>query len=73
MEESIWQAKLDSIYQCQVTRLNERQGQLSVLNESTGETLLNATVPLAYGAAFGPDIAGVASWQDMCVSVVDKQ
>lgn len=66
----IWESKLDDKWNCVVTRTAEYSGQLTVSDRE--ETILSETVPLAYGAAFGPDISDVATWQDMCVDVVDK-
>ncbi|MCK9532881.1 MAG: hypothetical protein M0R77_20555 [Gammaproteobacteria bacterium] len=68
--EVIWESKLDDKWDCIVTRVSEYQGRLIVSDKD--EIILNESVPLAYGAAFGPDIDDVAQWQDKCVEVVDK-
>lgn len=34
-------------------------------------TLLHQDVPLAYGAAFGPDIDDVAAWESACIQAID--
>lgn len=68
--EVIWESKLDDKWDCSVIRLTESTGRLVVCDDK--ETILNERVSLSYGAMFGPDIADVTLWQDMCVDIVDK-
>lgn len=66
----VWEAELDGKYQCRVERTKDYKGRLTV---SCGELeILNEEVGLSYGAIFGPDVADVALWEDMCVAAVDK-
>lgn len=67
----IWEAKLDETFQCAVVRTGSSSGQLTVKADN-GKLLLDEVVALSYGAAFGPDIDDVQTWEDMCVAVVDK-
>lgn len=67
----IWEAELDKVYHCEVVRLEERKGQLTVKNVETNKVLLDQEVSLSYGAMFGPDVDDVAHWQDLCVNAVD--
>jgi hypothetical protein len=69
--DKIWEAKLDGKFQCEVTRLGDYKGLLTVTNMETSEELLSEEVGLAYGAPFGPDVDDVAQWQDRVVQVVD--
>lgn len=73
MIDIVWQSKLDNKFQCEVVRLTDRTGKLTVLDEDNSKVLLEQEVGLSYGAQFGPDIGDVAYWQDLCVNVVDKQ
>ena len=73
MSETIWESKLDDIYDCKVIRLGERTGRLIVTNTSNGSVLLEQDVGLSYGAVFGPDSEDVANWHDLCVGAVDSQ
>lgn len=69
--DTIWESKLDEVYDCKVTRLGEYRGKLTV-SDLFGRTLFEREVGLLYGAVFGPDIDDVALWEDMCVSFVNK-
>ena len=68
----IWEAELDGIYKCSVTRINKRGGNLRVVESATERELLNQDVGLLYGAQFGPDIEDVEKWQSICTAVVDR-
>jgi|SoiMethySBSTD1v2_1073268.scaffolds.fasta_scaffold08041_15 hypothetical protein len=50
---------------------NPRLGQLTVVLNETGETLLDKEVNLAFGAIFGPDVADVEAWINDSVEVID--
>lgn len=66
----IWEATLDDVYKCQVQRIDESTGELTVQSPTQG-LILKEVVRLSYGAAFGPDAGDVAEWQEQCVRVVD--
>jgi hypothetical protein len=68
----LWQAILDEKYGCSVVRIDGRQGRLVVANEETKEVLLDQLVGLSYGALFGPDTDDVASWQTICIDLIDN-
>lgn len=72
-EQIIWEAGLDSKFQCKVVRTTDGKGTLTVVEEATGRVLLNTRVPLSYGAMFGPDVDDVAYWREMCIEAVDSQ
>lgn len=67
----VWQAILDGKYGCSVARTADG-GRLVVANEETQEILLDRPVTLMYGAPFGPDVADVALWEEICIGVVDN-
>jgi hypothetical protein len=67
----VWEAKLDEVYDCKVTRIDEYKGRLTV-TDLFDKVLLDEEVTLTYGASFGPDISDVALWEDKSVEVIDK-
>ena len=67
----IWEAKLDELYDCKVTRISENRGKLTMV-DPFDRILLEQDVGLLYGAVFGPDIDDVAYWEELCVKVIDK-
>lgn len=67
----LWESQLDARYACQVVRLSEGMGRLTV--KDGDKVLLDKEVPLAYGAAFGPDVDDVLAWQQDCMAVVDRE
>jgi hypothetical protein len=67
----VWEAQLDEVYDCKVTRIDEYKGKLTVIDQFD-RVLLEEEVGLMYGAMFGPDIADVSHWEDKCVEVIDK-
>jgi hypothetical protein len=69
----IWESDLDDKYKCTVERTSERTGLLRVVETGTSRVLLEKQVGLSYGAQFGPDMADVAEWQELCVEAVDSQ
>ena len=71
MTQLIWEATLDNIYKCEVTRIDEYKGKLKVTNTENVFVLLEQEVGLSYGARFGPDIDDVALWQDLSCKAVD--
>jgi hypothetical protein len=73
MNDIIWRAELDTIFECTVTRTGEYSGILKVKNTANAFVLLEKAVGLSYGAKFGPDMGDVADWQDQCCHVVDEQ
>lgn len=68
---TVWESDLDNQYDCKVTRIDEYNGTLTVVNKAEGNVLLCEAVTLAFGAAFGPDVADVLDWQDRCIRAVD--
>jgi len=73
MSQTIWESKLDNIYQCEVTRTDEYRGVLKVTNTENDFVLLEQEVGLSYDARFGPDMADVAEWQHLIIQAVDNQ
>ena len=69
---TIWEAKLDGLYECQVIRTGDGTGRLRMTEISSGRELLSEDVILSVGAIFGPDVDDVANWQDMCLKALDK-
>lgn len=68
----IWSQTLDDIYLCEVKRTTQYWAKLSITEISTSEVKHAEDVYVLYGAMFGPDIADVEMWQDLCVSVIDE-
>ena len=73
MTQVVWESKLDNIYQCEVTRVEDYKGLLKVTNTENNFVLLEQEVALSYGAQFGPDMADVAEWQHLIIQAVDNQ
>lgn len=73
MTQVIWEATLDDIYKCEVTRTDEYKGLLKVTNTQNLFVLLEQQVGLNYGAKFGPDVDDVAEWQELSCQAVDNQ
>lgn len=69
---NIWEAELDNRYACKVTRTDNSTGVLSVIDNNTGNELLNETVTLSYDALFGPDILDIMEWENRIIAVIDK-
>lgn len=67
----IWEAKLDDLYECKVTRISENKGKLTMI-DPFNRTLIDREVGLLYGAVFGPDIEDIAYWEELCVNEIDK-
>lgn len=73
MSNIVWESKLDTIYNCQVTRTDEYKGILKLTNTENDWVLVEQEVGLSYGAKFGPDVDDVAQWQEICIQAVDNQ
>ena len=68
----VWQSMLDGHYDVRVTRTEHiHLGTLKITDTLDGRVLLDETVPLSYGALFGPDIADVQAWQIRSIAVID--
>jgi len=73
MTEIVWSSVLDNRYECAVERVTGHTGQLKVKDTTDGTVLLEKEVGPSYGAAFGPDVADVCPWEDLCVDAVDSR
>lgn len=73
MTNLVWQSMLDEVFDCRVTRISDRQGRLTVTDTKNSADLLDRDVDLSYGAQFGPDVADVGLWQQLCVDAVDRR
>ena len=71
MTDIIWESKLDEVYDCKVERIDEGCGKLTVIDQFD-RVLLSKEVKLSYSAVFGPDVADVAFWENLCVEIIDK-
>lgn len=69
-KDVVWEATLDDIYKCQVTRTDAYTGILTISNKD--KTLFSKEVSMSYGALFGPDVADVNYWENICVDYVDS-
>lgn len=68
----VWSSLLDHRYTCSVVRTAEYQGQLTVVDNTSGEKMLDENVSLMYDAQFGPDFSDVALWVDKCIAAVPE-
>lgn len=72
----VWFSRLDGRYLVEVVRDEEdgNSGFLRVFDhENDDKLLLNNRTGLSYGAAFGPDVADVAAWQEAVIRAIDGQ
>ena len=68
----VWKSMLDGHYDVRVTRTEHTHlGLLKITDIRDGRVLLEETVPLSYGAMFGPDISDVRDWQERGIAVID--
>jgi hypothetical protein len=68
----VWASRLDDRYLVEVVRTSERLARLRLFdNKESPIVLLDESVPLSYGALFGPDVDDVARWQERVMEVVD--
>ena len=70
MIDVLWEAKLDDTYQCKTERTSKSTGILKIKQDK--KVLFEKTVNLSYGALFGPDIADVREWEQICIDFVDR-
>lgn len=66
----VWTGTLDDDWLCEVRRKGGYLGQLTLTNN--GRAVLDEEVVLAYGAAFGPDVDDVRSWQEKCEAALER-
>lgn len=72
-DEPVWSGTVDNdTYACRVDRTAKYTGVLSVVRSADGVVVLQETVPLSYGAIFGPDHDDVRTWQTKCVEAIDE-
>ena len=69
MSDVVWSSTLDDKYQCEVTRTAPYTGEL-VMKDGDKE-ILRQKVALSYDAAFGPDLADVNEWEEICVAKLE--
>jgi len=66
----VWSSTLDGRYAIKVTRLAPYRGELTITEGTT--VLHREPVGLSFDALFGPDVADVASWQEIAIKFVDN-
>lgn len=76
-EMLVWGGLLDKRFKCEVHRdptgTKKNTGILYIFDASRKDKIAYQNkVHLSYGAAFGPDIIDVESWQDICCDVIDN-
>ncbi len=69
---NIWEAELDNRYACKVTRTDNSTGVLSVIDNNTGNELLNESVILSYDAIFGADYADIMEWENKILDYFEQ-
>lgn len=68
----VWESGVDEgAYRVVVERAGGYAAQLVVTRTRDSATLLRRDVTLSYDAAFGPDAADVADWQQWALEVID--
>jgi len=71
--DKVWSATLDDRYLCEVERTGEYTGELIIRDtQQNGLELKREAVGLSYQALFGPDVADVATWQNLAIDFVDN-
>lgn len=71
MSTLVWETKADKIYQCEVHRVDEYKGRLTVINTVDNTTVLDTEVGLSFNAIFGPDVDDVYDWQEKALNAID--
>jgi len=66
----VWTSMLDGKYTIKVTRTTPHNAELTI--EEDMNILHREPVALSFDALFGPDVADVASWQDIAIQFVDN-
>lgn len=71
----IWQSGIDNgAWRADVTGTEDTSiGVLRIYDGKTGEQRFEQSVPLAYGAIFGPDVDDVYQWQKTILNWIDSQ
>lgn len=68
----VWQSMLDRHYDVRVTRTEDTHlGILKITDTRDGRVVLEESVPLSYGAMFGPDVLDVQAWKDRGIAVIN--
>lgn len=68
----VWRAKLDNRYLVEVHRSGKNSARLCIFDHKKNSRLIACwNVTLSYGAAFGPDTADVAEWQEKVSSFIN--
>lgn len=71
---NIWEATVDNnTWKVQVVDTGNYSGRLEVIRVSDGEVVYKEALHVAFNAAFGPDAADVACWQEKAIEVIDSQ
>ena len=73
MNTLVWETKADKIYQCEVHRVGDYKGRLTVINTVDKSTVLDTEVTLSFNAIFGPDGGDVMDWQEKSLNAIDAQ
>lgn len=69
-ELTVWSSMLDGKYTVTVTRTAPYRAELTIAEGAN--VLHRESVGLSFDALFGPDVADVASWQEIAVRFVDN-
>lgn len=70
----LWKDVFDDRYACQVTRVTDYSGLLTVRDmHKKDKEILREEVSLSYAAAFGPDSFDVGTWEDTVANFVETE
>lgn len=70
----VWSTELDHTWDIKVYRTEDSyKGTLVMKHKQNNQIAFTKDVSLSFGAVFGPDVADVGEWQDLCIGVADNQ
>lgn len=69
----IWEATLDGQYFCEVKRVDDTNGVLTITDTQSNNIIFTESVGLSYGAQFGPDVYDVAEWETKILEFIDGE
>lgn len=70
MSTSIWAARLDNAYNCNVI-LSEDGQNARITIEENGEVIYDEPTVMAFEPRFGPYVSDVAVWENQIIEFID--
>ncbi len=74
-QPAVWHAMLDTRYLCEVKRIGPYKGKITMTDTTNpaDKPMLDMEIVLSFDAAFGPDVADVNAWMQLCVDTVERK